>query len=288
MLFSLLTAGAKAETVKWKEASRIAETFFNAAHGQVMATPKLVYNGKRLTTNNLFTPFYVFNHPSGGFVIIAADNKAMPILGYSLKSSFSPDKLSAEKKSMLTDYAREIEYIRYDSRIPVEAIEAWGDISGSIYDALNRYMRDNSFNRIEDETDGSVWIMRASATEYPEIIRKKEAGEPEEAEETPFEFYDNFIAQTRAEAQKRLDDFDSKLTLREPKLRWIGGGHFEVELPEEISMIRLYNMDGALVRMLTFKNAESARFDLDGQPNGFYFAIATGVSGKTYSFKLYK
>ena len=88
----------QAETVSQKEASRLAETFFNAAAGQVMGKPKLVYNGKNLTTNRLFSPFYVYNHPKGGFVIIAADNKALPVLGYSLKETFSPDNLDEATK----------------------------------------------------------------------------------------------------------------------------------------------------------------------------------------------
>lgn len=288
LLMAVSSSIIHAETVKWKETERIAETFFNAAYGHVMAKPKLVYTGKNLTTDRLFTPFYVFNHPSGGFVIISADNKALPILGYSLKSTFSQDKLTPEKKRMLADYAKEIEYIRYDSRQPDEAIEAWGDINGSIDHALNRYFRDNSFARIENEEDGSVWIMRGNATEFPDIIRQDAQILTDEIEDKPFEFYDSFISQTRADAQKRLDDFDARLTLNEPKLKWIGGGHFEVQIPSEIRMIRLYNMDGALIRMLTFRNTETAKFDLDNQPQGFYFALVNDNQGKSYSFKLYK
>lgn len=287
-LLSLLPSDALGETVSGKEAARIAETFFNAAYGQIMAKPKLVFNGKRFTTNKLFTPFYVYNHPFGGFVIISAENKAMPILGFSLKSSFSPDNLSLERLQLLSEYAREIEYIRYDSRLAVDAIEAWNDIKQSIDDALNRYTRDDNLMRIEEDSDGSIWIMRKSATEFPEIIRVPELNEPQEAEYTPFEFYDNFISQVTAEKQKRLESFDSALTLLEPKLHWIGGGHFEVQIPGEISILRLYNIEGALIRMLTFKNTDTALFNLDNQPTGFYIVSVTDSEGRNYSFKIYK
>ena len=289
----LIPLSARAETVSRKEASLIAEKFFNALAGQVMAKPKLVYNGKRLTTDRLFTPFYLYNHPAGGSVIIAADNKAMPILGYSRKSNFSTDHAPEEISRLLTDYAREIELIRYDSRLPSEAIEAWGDIPASIDYTLNRYYGDDSYLRIENHSDGTendadVWIMRRHAIEFPEIARPPQEEEPGEEEYIPFAFYDGFIAETRADVQRRLDMFDEKLSPTQPRLRWIGGGHFEVSMPEPIRMVSIYNMDGAMIRRLTFRDADIATFNLDGEPRGFYFALVTDVNGLTQGFKLYK
>ena len=78
------TVSAHAETVSQRQAKHIAQQFFNAAYGRVMGEPKLVYNGRRLTTNSLFPPFYVYNLQAGGFVVISAENKAFPILGYDL------------------------------------------------------------------------------------------------------------------------------------------------------------------------------------------------------------
>lgn len=131
---NVLPAGA--ETVSQKEASGIAHRFFNAARGEVMAKPKLVWNGKRLTTDRLFTPFYVYNNPSGGFVMVSAENKAFPILAYSLKDSFDPGSLSDTETALFKTYARHIENIRYDDRIPSEAIRAWGDLNGYINSIL--------------------------------------------------------------------------------------------------------------------------------------------------------
>lgn len=275
-----------AETVTQKEASRIAEKFFNAAAGQIMAKPKLVFNGKRFTTNRLFTPFYVYNHPAGGSVIISAENKAMPILGYSLKSSFSPDHIDQNQNKLLSDYAHDIEHIRYDSRIPNEAIEAWRDIADCIDYTLNRFYRDDYFERLEN--DDTVWIMRCNATEFPDIGKIQSEEEDIESEDIPFSFYEDFVAETRAEQQRRLDMFDAKINLVEPKLRWVGGGHFEAQLPEQVSMVRLYNMEGALIRELVFRNTDTAVFDLDSEPNGFYFALVNDINGKPYGFKLYK
>ncbi len=276
-----------AETVSQKEASRIAEKFFNAAAGQVMAKPKLVYNGKRLTTDRLFTPFYIYNHPAGRSVIISAENKAMPILGYSLKSGFSPDHADVEINKLLSQYARDIEYIRYDSRIPSDAIAAWGDIADCIDYSLNRYFQDSEFRRIE--SDGEIWIMREEATEFPGIAQKPEEN-PEEPEDEyePFKFHDLFMAETTAEREKRLAMFDEKINITEPVVTPVGDGHYQIRLPRPVRMARLYNMEGALVRMLTYHDTDTAVFNLDSEPRGFYIALLNDVDGRPYGFKLHR
>lgn len=122
---ALSVSDAMAETVMHKEAKTWAQTFFNAARGEVTAPVKMVYNGKDLTTRRLFTPFFIYNSPKGGFVIISGENKMYPVLGYSLTGSFDPTSLSPSMRALLKEYARQIEYIRYDSTVPEEAIGEW-------------------------------------------------------------------------------------------------------------------------------------------------------------------
>ena len=126
-----------AETVSQKHAKTLAQQFFNQAYGEVTAPVKFVYNGKKLTTDRLFTPFYVYNHPRGGFVIISAENKTFPILAYSLKSTFDADNLSEGEKGWLKGYAHDIEMIRYDSRVPEEAVAAWTDYPTFVMSVLD-------------------------------------------------------------------------------------------------------------------------------------------------------
>lgn len=134
----LFTApAAKSETVSAKQAAGIAESFFNAAAGIKMAPPKLVYNGRDLTTQRLFSPFYVYNHPAGGYVVISAENKTFPILGYSLTGSFEPTKIPEALRGLLKQYAMHAERIRYDGSIPEQAIAAWQNLPSFISDMLN-------------------------------------------------------------------------------------------------------------------------------------------------------
>lgn len=351
-----------AETVGRKEASRIAETFFNAAYGKVMAKPEMVYNGKNLTTDRLFSPFYVFNCPAGGFVIISAENKAYPVLGYSIKDKFNPHAIGKADKALLSEYARHIEFIRYDSRIPEEAIKAWTDlktfidgilkapyeatelsisgeeaservsnifttgrdaeVSSDIFspvqwqDLINEELkkshnvvigladksgttpvfingRKGDFYRIGSDGAQGSGLMRLMATEFLSDGQFADIdGTSEETSEnentTPFILHEGFLEATRAEKEARLLMYEELLNPSYPVVRQIGGGHFEIRFPEEVSLGRIFSLQGAVVESLTFKNTDTAMLTLDHEPPGFYVALVYGESGKTYGIKLYK
>lgn len=365
LLFVCLSAFqtvVRGETVTRKEAQTYAHTFFNAVNGKVMAKPSLVYNGKGLTTDRLFSPFYIFNSPGGGFVIISADNKAFPILGYDLKKSFDPEKMNDGLKALLKRYAMDVEMIRYDSRIPYEAIDSWNDFRGYVaslivspvisfdpgesvdevttwIDALldseeietmesglyspdqwndilavemNRrksgikggYWNGGTFKPalfsgkqgdffkiIFDQEDGSFF--RAQATEFLNGGMIADLGlSPSVEEETeadiPFASYDAFMEDVRREREAYESSLAETLQPTSPVVRSLGGGHFEVFLPENVLMARVYNLQGAQVETLLFRDTNIANVKLDSFPNGFYFLLINGESGKPYGVKLFR
>ncbi|MCM1152623.1 MAG: Spi family protease inhibitor [Muribaculum sp.] len=349
---------SSAETVSQKAASQLAQEFFNEVHGKIMAPVKLVYNGRNLTTNRLFVPFYIYNLPAGGFVIISAENKTFPILGFSLKENFDPNHIGPKEKALLTSYARDIEMIRYDSRIPYEAIAAWTDIphyirsildakyeatdpvftmddassrlngiintglaeetASDIYDPkqwqemINRelntnqsvavgliengnvyptivYGRQGDYFRIELDRRNQ-WLMRLLPSELLSGLQIADFSFPAaiplpEPEDTTYRFYDDFAQETRAIEQSRLSDSQATL-LDSPIVKAIGGGHYAITLPENVRMLTIYNLGGAISSIRTFKNTNTAFADLSIEPNGFYFANLLGESGKTYGVKL--
>lgn len=170
-LFLYLALVAGAETVSQREAKRIAVKFFNAAYGQVMAEPRYVYNGKRLTTDRLFSPFYVYNCPAGGFVVISAENKAFPVLGYSLTDTFNPDNIGEATTALLKLYASHIENIRYDASVPHEAISAWQNIPEYINDILTANHQDDqeSVYSIEEAGDMLRHIAETDAASSSDV-----------------------------------------------------------------------------------------------------------------------
>lgn len=153
-----------AETVSQKQASQVASLFFNAVKGQVMAQPKMVYNGKNLTTDRLFTPFYVYNAPTGGFVIVSAENKTTPILAYSLTGSFNLKDLGKAENALLKNYASHIERVRYDSTVPEKAIAEWNDIRGYIADILAQPARSHGATISLSEADEGLQYVENADT----------------------------------------------------------------------------------------------------------------------------
>lgn len=353
---------AAAETVSQKQAQQLAHLFFNEVAGKVTAPPKLIYNGKRLTTARLFTPFYVYNTSLGGFVIISAENKAFPILGFSLKDNFDPEQLGETETALMQQYAREIEFVRYDTEPVDGAIWAWQhypeyvdgilkaayiatdplitteEAYGLIESAVDRddaiysdiytpeqwrtmiidelalkqsaplgiiggekifpavvYGRQGDYFRIE-MTKRNSWLMRLNATEAIPSNMVTLVVNPiylplDIAEELPFEIHDSFIAEVAEIESGRTSkpSIDSpNLSEERPLVKANGSGHFEIILPENVRMVTVYNLAGAIVRHYRYSDTQSAHIDLSAEPFGFYIVNAEGESGTPYGMKLYR
>lgn len=63
-----------------------------------------------LPTDTLFSEFYIFNSVNGkGFVIVSANDNAIPILGYSMENSFQIENMPPNLKYWLEGYEQEIQ-----------------------------------------------------------------------------------------------------------------------------------------------------------------------------------
>lgn len=292
---------AMAETVSQKQASRIAETFFNAAFGQYVAAPKLVWNGRQLTTDRLFSPFYVYNHPKGGFVIISADSKAYPVLGYSRTARFDKDRLTDDELALLKKYAHEIELIRYDSRVPERAVAAWSNLPLHISKSLDNpydtpeYMAldDKGREEIEAIDRRNNSIMMPSAVEFdiydPERYRDYTLDDvTAPADEIPFSFYESFVAEMAEEERARLAALDEIISPSEPVVSFLGGAHYSVRFPVNMRMVTVYSLQGSKVMERYYKGTDTVNIDISSLPAGFYVMMALGDDGRVYGFKLYR
>lgn len=264
----LLPSIVLAETVGRADASRVASMFFNIAFDKEESTLKPVYDGRQLTTSRLFPPFYVFNHADNGFVIVSAENKAFPILGYSLEGKFNPGVIGPGLARKLRGLAREIEELRHDSRVPERAVSAWGDMKAYISGILTS-AAGNGFRRLPEERE--MWLIRDRASEFESFNIESEGMK---------NLLDADVAKT--------EGMKPPLVPEAPDVVSMGGGHFRITVPENILLVRVYNLQGGLVDRCTFKNTNSGVINLDGLPNGFYMAVVTIGSGKSYGIKLYK
>ena len=289
----------QAETVTRKEANSLAQTFFNAAYGEVTAPPQMVWNGRQLTTDRLFSPLYVYNSPKGGYVIIAAENKAYPILAYSTRRKFDREKLSEEEKAMLTKYAREIEIVRYDSRIPANALKAWQNLPQYVAAILKEPYMSDEYNALSDEQREKLesldragnQILMPQATEFdlynPDNFREITLDDVTE-EEIPFKFYEDFIREVNKENLERQISLDELISPTKPVVKALGGGHFEIAFPESVRMMRVYAVGGMQMMEKYYKETSLMNLDLSALASGYYVALALADSRKVYGFKLYR
>ena len=91
-------------------------------------------NGSTLkSTNTEITYFYVFGTENNdGFVIVAADDRVTPILGYSDENGFSADNMPENLKWWLGEYAKQIQYvIDNDIQPTAEISQKWAEYLGS-------------------------------------------------------------------------------------------------------------------------------------------------------------
>ena len=68
-----------------------------------------------------YETFYLFSIDGGGFVIVSADNRVLPILGYSLQSNLDVDNLPANLAAWLDGYDKQIRAVMEDASLPVDS-----------------------------------------------------------------------------------------------------------------------------------------------------------------------
>ena len=111
-LFTLLLAvclTAKAKPVDVKTARQVGAKFLNANTTAKVATEQDLEWVTTYRTDNGTAAFYVFNAKEG-FVIIAADDYATPILGYSTSDRFDESNLPPAMEAFLQGFVEEIDY----------------------------------------------------------------------------------------------------------------------------------------------------------------------------------
>ncbi len=290
-----------AETVSRKEAASLAHAFFKTAYGEEVMAPQVVWDGRQLTTQRLFVPMYIFNHPKGGYVIISAENKAYPILGYSLKRNFDRSALTDDETSLLKKYAKEIELIRYDERIPLKALSAWQNLKEYVSGVINHPYDSQEYEALNDDKKEALeiidrtgnQILMPSAIEFhyydPDDYREISLDDVTQAEEEiPFSFYENFINEISKEKKEKEINFEELIAPTSPIVKSHGGGHFEIKFPESVKMMRVYSLSGIQVMEKYYKDTQILNLDMGAIGSGYYVGLVLSDSGKVYGFKLYR
>ena len=121
LLLMLLAEATMAETVDRGRARQAATTFLNNNGAQT----------RGLTDVTLATGFsnvYVFT-TENSFVLMAADDRVQPILGYSLTGRFDYENMPDNKRAWIEGYGNEIQYaIAHQTRASSEVTQQWRDL----------------------------------------------------------------------------------------------------------------------------------------------------------------
>lgn len=139
ILFSLLVmlffGGLQAKPVDVNTAKSLGIKFMNANTEIKSSQADLVYTAY---TDEGQACFYVFSMRPQGFVIVSADDRAKPILGYSTESTFSAEEIADGLESFFTNYRAGFSQMMAANEPRVEkAISDWERLAatGKINDA---------------------------------------------------------------------------------------------------------------------------------------------------------
>ena len=100
-----------AKPVSMNQAQQVAEKFINSTDESLsspsVTKPRHLKRVAKQVTDA--SPFYIFNNEDGGFVIVAGDDCATPILGYSDAGYIDLDNMPIQLEELLNAYALEIQ-----------------------------------------------------------------------------------------------------------------------------------------------------------------------------------
>jgi len=121
----------QADPVSKFEAKQIAISWYGRI-SQTSVTDVAV-EGITVTQYEGLTTFYIFRFRPNGFVLVAADDASIPILGYSAHNDFPEEVTNPAVKEWLDDYSREIAYIVSSGKSNRETIKRWNAIRMESY-----------------------------------------------------------------------------------------------------------------------------------------------------------
>ena len=139
---AVLSNGAFAQRVSRETAQSVAETFFN---GNVRKGQTVHFAD--ITAETPFQNFYIFSADSG-FVIVAADERVTPILGYSKTNRFVTEDMPENLRWWLEGYDGQIQAARERTvSVTQEIVSAWNDLK-----AGNRMVAKGNRGKVLDLT----------------------------------------------------------------------------------------------------------------------------------------
>ena len=113
-------------TVPQTDAQQFAVTFYRLNNPSGIQDPQVKSVSVKAWDN--VPAFYVFRFVSGGFVLVAADDASIPVLGYSFENDMPETIDNPATKEWLDNYSREIAYIISNNIDNKETLKEWNSV----------------------------------------------------------------------------------------------------------------------------------------------------------------
>lgn len=143
-LFLFLPSLLWADNVTVSRAEQLARNFFGDRENTRSAESNFEYiwNGESAQTRTDAAPaFYVFNRvPEGGFIIIAGDDVAAPVLAYSNTGQFEVENMPSNLQNWMGYYREQINWAREQNMTPsASTVELWDKLQrGTLSDNVGQ------------------------------------------------------------------------------------------------------------------------------------------------------
>ena len=127
LVFLVLACSLQAAPVSLQRANAVANAFLTNQTG--LSGPQKVPVHPRLATSDVNNRYFVFTNETGGFVIVAGDDIAYPVLGYSNEPIANAKEMPSTVKAWLDSYANEIQSALDSGAVQSEAVKAaWNSV----------------------------------------------------------------------------------------------------------------------------------------------------------------
>ena len=144
-----------AAPITQEEGRTVAATFLKAQYGNAPVSLQQAETCQRFTRGVQTDCFYIYN-TDNGFVIVSADTRVRPILGYSTEGVFNPQDVPFALRDLLDSYADEIMAIVANVPEPDEQLAAeWQSLMDGSYEPRRSGRSVDAL--LDDETGINNW-----------------------------------------------------------------------------------------------------------------------------------
>lgn len=171
ILLSILVAGGFASPVMARQLSP-SEALALAMRSEASLMHKAPFKASPVKVGQKagINTYYIYNNPSGGYIIAAADDVAIPMLGYSDSGAVNPDNIPVNMQSWLDFYSDEIAWAVAAGGYAAQSTITRADHAPIAPMVSSRWNQSAPYNNLCPTVEGKTSVTGCSATAMAQIM----------------------------------------------------------------------------------------------------------------------